>query len=180
MHVTTIGLDLAKNVFQVHGITLDDEVAFNRPLRRAQLLPFFSKLESLPDWYGGLQQCASLGTRVDEIWPRRSADPTDICEAIRQSAGKSDAIDAEAICEAVTRPTMRFVAIKTVEQQSLSVSPSCAEPAWFGSAPSSSMVCAAWSLNLVCISREVSLGSSVLPRTYWLAKFWSCLISRTR
>jgi transposase len=45
MHVTAIGLDLAKNVFQVHGITLDDEVAFNRPLRRAQLLPFFSKLD---------------------------------------------------------------------------------------------------------------------------------------
>jgi len=45
MHVTAIGLDLAKNVFQVHGITQDDEVAFNRPLRRAQLLPFFSKLD---------------------------------------------------------------------------------------------------------------------------------------
>lgn len=45
MQVTTIGLDLAKNVFQVHGITIDDEVAFNRPLRRAQLLSFFSKLE---------------------------------------------------------------------------------------------------------------------------------------
>ena len=45
MHVTAIGLDLAKNVFQVHGITQDDEVSFNRPLRRAQLLPFFSKLD---------------------------------------------------------------------------------------------------------------------------------------
>ena len=43
MQVTTIGLDLAKNVFQVHGITKDDEVALNCPLRRAQLLPFFSK-----------------------------------------------------------------------------------------------------------------------------------------
>lgn len=45
MQVTTIGLDLAKNIFQVHGITEDDEVAFNRPLRRAQLLPFFAKLD---------------------------------------------------------------------------------------------------------------------------------------
>ena len=44
MHVTTIGLDLAKNVFQGHGITKDDEVAFNRPLRRAQLLPFSLRL----------------------------------------------------------------------------------------------------------------------------------------
>jgi transposase len=65
MQVTTIGLDLAKNIFQVHGITKDDEVAFNRPLRRAQLLSFFSKLEPLLDWYGGLQQRASLGTRAD-------------------------------------------------------------------------------------------------------------------
>ena len=46
MEVTTIGLDLAKNIFQVHGITEDEEVAFNRPLRRAQLLPFFSKIKS--------------------------------------------------------------------------------------------------------------------------------------
>ena len=45
MQVTTIGLDLAKNVFQVHGLTEDEEVVFNRPLRRAQLLPFFSKIE---------------------------------------------------------------------------------------------------------------------------------------
>ena len=44
MEVTTIGLDLAKNIFQVHGITKDEEVAFNRPLRRAQLLPFSPSL----------------------------------------------------------------------------------------------------------------------------------------
>ena len=65
MEVTTIGLDLAKNIFQVHGITKDEEVAFNRPLRRAQLLPFFSKLER----YGGLQQCASLGARANSVGP---------------------------------------------------------------------------------------------------------------
>jgi transposase len=55
MQVTTIGLDLAKNVFQVHGTTKDDEVAFNRPLRRAQLLSFFSKLEPC---LIGMEACA--------------------------------------------------------------------------------------------------------------------------
>ncbi|KZZ23170.1 hypothetical protein A3753_19990 [Sulfitobacter sp. HI0082] len=61
MQVTTIGVDLAKNVFQVHGITASEEVVFNKPLRRTQFLPFFAKLESVPDWHGVVQQCASLG-----------------------------------------------------------------------------------------------------------------------
>lgn len=56
MEVTTIGLDLAKNVFQVHGITEDEEVVFNRPLRRAQLLPFFSKIERC---LIGMEACSS-------------------------------------------------------------------------------------------------------------------------
>jgi len=56
MEVTTIGLDLAKNIFQVHGITKDEDVAFNRPLRRAQLLPFFSKLEPC---LIGMEACSS-------------------------------------------------------------------------------------------------------------------------
>ena len=56
MQVTTIGLDLAKNVFQVHGITADGAVAFNRPLRRAQMLPFFEKLEPC---LIGMEACGS-------------------------------------------------------------------------------------------------------------------------
>lgn len=118
MEVTTIGLDLAKNIFQVHGITESEEVVFNRPLRRAQLLPFFSKLEPC---LIGMESCSSahhwareltvLGHDVRLIPP--------IYGKPYVKRGKSDAIDAETICEAVTRPTMRFVAIKTVEQQSL-------------------------------------------------------------
>jgi len=118
MRVTTIGLDLAKNVFQVHGITKDDEVAFNRPLRRAQLLSFFSKLEPC---LIGMEACSSAhhwGRELTELGHEvRLIPPIYVKPYVKR--GKSDAIDAEAICEAVTRPTMRFVAIKTVEQQSL-------------------------------------------------------------
>jgi len=118
MQVTTIGLDLAKNVFQVHGITKDDEVAFNRPLRRVQLLPFFSKIEPC---LIGMEACSSAHHWARELTKFghdvRLIPPIYVKPYVKR--GKSDAIDAETICEAVTRPTMRFVAIKTVEQQSL-------------------------------------------------------------
>ena len=120
MQVTTIGLDLAKNVFQVHGITKDDEVAFNRPLRRAQLLSFFSKIEPC---LIGMEACSSAHHWARELTQFghdvRLIPPIYVKPYVKR--GKSDAIDAEAICEAVTRPTMRFVAIKTT---SLVVAPS--------------------------------------------------------
>jgi len=118
LQVTTIGLDLAKNIFQVHGITENDEVAFNRPLRRAQLLPFFSKIEPC---LIGMEACSSAHHWAREVTKFghdvRLIPPMYVKPYVKR--GKSDAIDAEAICEAVTRPTMRFVAIKTVEQHSL-------------------------------------------------------------
>ncbi|PCJ04215.1 MAG: IS110 family transposase [Rhodobacteraceae bacterium] len=118
MQVTTIGVDLAKNIFQVHGITESDEVAFNRPLRRAQVLPFFAHLDPC---LIGMEACST-----SHYWAReltrlghevRLIPPMYVKPYVKR--GKSDAIDAEAICEAVTRPTMRFVEIKTVEQQAL-------------------------------------------------------------
>jgi transposase len=118
MQVTTMGLDLARNMFQVHGITEDGEIAFTRPLRRAQMLPFFKRLE--PCLIGIL----ACGT--GHHWARelsqfghdvRLIPPTYVKPYVKR--GKSDAIDAEAICEAVTRPTMRFVEIKLVDQQAL-------------------------------------------------------------
>ncbi|WP_372993445.1 IS110 family transposase [Sulfitobacter sp.] len=118
MEVTTIGLDLAKNVFQVHGITEGEEVVFNRPLRRAQLLPFFSKIERC---LIGMEACSSAHYWARELTALghevRLIPPIYVKPYVKR--GKSDAIDAAAICEAVTRPTMRFVAIKTVEQQAL-------------------------------------------------------------
>jgi len=91
MHITTIGVDLAKTIFQVHGVTDEGKVAFNRSLRRNQVLPFFSKLDPC---LIGMEACGT-----SHHWARE--------------------IDAEAICEAVTRPTMRFVPIKSPEQQAL-------------------------------------------------------------
>ena len=61
MQVTTIGIDLAKNVFQVHGIAEDESVVFNKPLRRAQVLPFFRKLEPCLIGHGVLQHGTPLG-----------------------------------------------------------------------------------------------------------------------
>ena len=118
MQVTTIGVDLAKNVLQVHGITATEEVVFNKPLRRAQFLPFFAKLEPC---LIGMESCSRAHHWARELTALghevRLIPPMYVKPYVKR--GKSDAIDAAAICEAVTRPTMRFVAIKTVEQQSL-------------------------------------------------------------
>ncbi len=118
MQVTTIGLDLAKNVFQVHGITKDEEVAFNRALRRPQVISFFTKLDPC---LIGMESCATSHYWARELTKLghevRLIPPMYVKPYVKR--GKSDAIDAEAICEAVTRPTMRFVEGKSVEQQAL-------------------------------------------------------------
>ena len=118
MNITTIGVDLAKNVFQVHGIDETGEVIVRKTLRRRQMRPFFSKLEPC---LVGIEACgtshhwarelSSLGHRV-KLMP-----PIYVKPYVKR--GKTDAADAEAICEAVTRPTMRFVAIKSSEQQAV-------------------------------------------------------------
>lgn len=118
MHVTTVGLDLAKNVFQVHGITHDGTVAFNRSLRRAQMLAFFDRLEPC---LIGMEACGSSHYWAREL-SRLGHDvkliaPIYVKPYVKR--GKSDAADAEAICEAVTRPTMRFVEVKSPEQQAI-------------------------------------------------------------
>jgi transposase len=118
MQVTTIGLDLAKNVFQVHGITDDGDVAFNRALRRAQVLSFFEKLEPC---LVGIEACGTSHHWAREISKLghtiKLIPPVYVKPYVKR--GKSDAADAEAICEAVTRPTMRFVEVKTPEQQAI-------------------------------------------------------------
>lgn len=116
MEITTIGLDLAKSVFQVHAVAADGQVVVRRALRRAQVLPFFAKLEPC---LIGLEACGT-----SHYWARelsrlghevRLMPPAYVKPYVKR--GKTDATDAEAICEAVTRPTMRFVAVKSVEQQ---------------------------------------------------------------
>ena len=116
MEISTIGLDIAKNVFQVHGIDAAEKVVVRKQVRRGQVLAFF---EALPSCLIGMEACATahywareltrLGHRV-RLMPAK-----DVKAYVKRN--KNDAADAEAICEAVRRPTMRFVQIKSVEQQ---------------------------------------------------------------
>ena len=114
--VSVVGLDLAKSVFQVHGVNTQGEAVLRRKLSRGQLLKLFEKL---PPCLVGMEACASahhwarelsaLGHEV-KLMPPQYVKPY-------VKRGKNDAADAEAICEAVTRPTMRFVGAKSPDQQ---------------------------------------------------------------
>ena len=116
MEITTVGLDLAKNVFQVHAIASTGEVIIRRSLKRAQVIPFFSKL---PPCLIGMEACGTSHHWARELvglgHEVRLMPPAYVKPYVKR--GKTDAGDAEAICEAVTRPTMRFVPIKSIEQQ---------------------------------------------------------------
>jgi transposase len=116
MQIGTIGLDIAKNVFQVHGIDADEKVVVRKQLRRSQVIGFFA---AVAPCLIGMEACATahywarelrkLGHEV-RLMPAR-----DVKAYVKRN--KNDAADAEAICEAVRRPTMRFVQIKSAEQQ---------------------------------------------------------------
>src|SRR5450631_3129558 len=115
--ITTIGLDIAKSVFQVHGVDADGQVVIRRQLKRRYVLAFFQKLSPC---LVGIEACAS-----SHYWSRelqalghtvRLMPPAYVKPYVKRQ--KNDAADAEAICEAVTRASMRFVATKTPEQQS--------------------------------------------------------------
>jgi transposase len=118
MHtITTIGLDIAKSVFQVHGIDAQGQMVIRRQLKRRYVLTFF---QMLPPCLVGIEACAS-----SHHWSRelkalghtvRLMPPAYVKPYVKRQ--KNDATDAEAICEAVTRVNMRFVATKTPEQQS--------------------------------------------------------------
>jgi transposase len=115
--ITTIGLDIAKSVFQVHGVDADGDIVIRRQVKRRYVLTFFQKL---PPCLVGIEACAS-----SHYWSRepqalghtvRLMPPAYVKPYVKRH--KNDSTDAEAICEAVTRPNMRFVATKTPEQQS--------------------------------------------------------------
>lgn len=114
--VTTIGLDLAKNVFQVHGVDAAGQVVVRRSLRRQQVVPYFAKL---PACLVGMEACATAhywGREIARLGHRvRLIPPAYVKAYVRRN--KNDAADAAAICEAVSRPAMRFVAVKTPAQQ---------------------------------------------------------------
>jgi len=115
--ISTIGLDIAKSVFQVHGVDAAGQVVVRRQLRRGRVLAFFEKL---PPCLVGIEACASSHYWSRELQvlghPVRLMPPAYVKPYVKRQ--KNDATDAEAICEAATRPSMRFVPTKTVEQQS--------------------------------------------------------------
>jgi transposase len=115
-YVSTIGLDLAKHVFQVHGADIAGSPLFNRKLRRGEVLRFFEKL---PPCLVGMEACGGAHYWAREIvnlgHDVRLIPPAYVKPFVKR--GKTDAADAEAISEAVIRKTMRFVPLKTAEQQ---------------------------------------------------------------
>src|SRR5262245_6544300 len=117
--ITTIGLDLAKNVFQVHGVDAEGKVVVARKLRRKEVLAFFAKL---PPCLVGMEACGSAhyywGREIAKLGHSVKLRPPKYVKAYVKR-GKTDAGDAAAICEAVTRPSMSFVPVKGLEQQGL-------------------------------------------------------------
>jgi transposase len=115
--VSTIGLDIAKSVFQVHGVDAAGQVVMRRQLKRRYVLKFFEKL---PPCLVGIEACASSHHWSRELQALghtvRLMPPAYVKPYVKRH--ENDVTDAEAICEAVTRPNMRFVATKTPEQQS--------------------------------------------------------------
>ena len=116
MQVTTIGLDIAKNVFQVHGIDAEEKVVVRKQLRRNKVIEFF---KALPPCLIGMEACATAHYWARELTKLghkvRLMPPKDVKAYLKRN--KNDAADAAAICEAVRRPTMRFVPIKSAERQ---------------------------------------------------------------
>lgn len=120
MQVTTIGLDIAKNVFQVHGVDARGQTVLQRRLARARVLGFFA---NLPRAVIGLEACAGAHYWARELaalgHEARLMPPQYVRAYVKTN--KHDAADAEACCEAVRRPNMRFVAVKSADQQAMAM-----------------------------------------------------------
>lgn len=114
--IVTIGIDLAKNVFQIHGVDSSGAVVVRRKLRRSQMLAFFATVEPC---LIGMEACAGAHFWARELTAlgheTRLMPAAYVKPYVKR--GKTDAADAEAICEAVSRPTMRFVPVKSAERQ---------------------------------------------------------------
>ena len=118
MNIKRVGIDLTKSVFQVHGVDSQEKVVLRKQLRRAQLLDYFKKL---PPCLIGMEACGGAHYWARELQKLGHTVKLMAPQFVKPyvKSNKNDANDAEAICEAVARPTMRFVAIKTIAQQDI-------------------------------------------------------------
>ena len=118
MKITTIGIDLAKEIFQIHGVDTHGKAELRKQLRRNEMAKFFSNLEPC---LIGMEACGSA-----HHWARKLGEYGHTVKLMAPQfvkpyvkTNKNDAADAEAICEAVARPNMRFVALKNIDQQAV-------------------------------------------------------------
>ena len=118
MNIKRIGIDLAKQVFQLHGVDGQEKVVLRKQLRRVQLLDYFKKL---PPCLIGMEACGGAHYWARELQKLGHTVKLMAPQFVKPyvKSNKNDANDAEAICEAVARPNMRFVAIKTIAQQDI-------------------------------------------------------------
>ncbi len=118
MNITTVGIDLAKNVFQIHGTDEHGKTLVKKQLKRDQMAAYFA---NLPPTLIGMEACGSAhhwGRKLQAMGHDvKLMSPQFVKPYVKTN--KNDAADAEAICEAVARPNMRFVPIKSVEQQTV-------------------------------------------------------------
>lgn len=118
MKLTTVGIDLAKSVFQIHGVDEHGKVVLRKQLKRSQVTAFFA---NLPACLIGMEACGSAHHWARELerlgHTVRLMAPQFVKPYVKTN--KNDAADAEAICEAVARPNMRFVPVKNLEQQAV-------------------------------------------------------------
>ena len=118
MNITTLGIDLAKNVFQLHGIDKDGKAVYKKKLSRQKMIEFVAKL---PPCLIGMEACGGsnyFARKFREFGHEVKIMGAQFVKPYVKS-NKNDELDAEAICEAVQRPTMRFIAAKTIEQQDI-------------------------------------------------------------
>lgn len=121
MKIIRIGLDLAKSVFQIHAVDADEKVVVRRQLRRCDVLRYFAKLDRVENCVVAMESCCGADYWARELiklgYNAKIINPSFVKPYVK--GNKNDARDAEAICEAASRPTMRFVPVKTLEQQDL-------------------------------------------------------------
>ena len=178
MNITTVGIDLAKQVFQVHGVDERGKAVLKKQLKRDQVLPFFANFQCC---LIGMEACGGAHFWANKLQAMGHMVKLMAPQFVKPyvKSNKNDAADAEAICEAVSRPNMRFVPIKTGESRPANSRPfwHCIEPAKASSRaePLRPTRFVAYWLNTASPSRK-ALGTSVSDcLRFWRMERMACL-----